>query len=151
MSTLVHVLHVVTTPIFEVITWPFRSLAPVWALTAISAGAGIFLVWLFGKTSDQEQMKAVRDRIRGNLIGVRLFQHDIGVVLGLQRRIFADTFGFMRLALVPLLVMLVPVVLIMTQLALRFDVRPLSPGDGYGRFPECDIPRTVLDRPRFGA
>jgi hypothetical protein len=129
MSTLVHVLHVVTTPIFEVITWPFRSLAPVWALTAISAGAGIFLVWLFGKTSDQEQIKAVRDRIRGNLIGVRLFQHDIGVVLGLQRRIFADTFGFMRLALVPLLVMLVPVVLIMTQLALRFDVRPLSPGE----------------------
>ncbi len=129
MTSLIHGIHVVMTPIFEVITWPFRSLPPVWALTFISAGAGIFLVWLFGKTSDQDRIKAVRERIRGNLIGVRLFQHDIGVVLNLQGKIFGDTFRFMRLAVLPLLVMLVPVILIMTQLALRFDVRPLTPGE----------------------
>ena len=80
-------------------------------------------------TTVQTRIKAVRERIRGNLIGVRLFQHDVGVVLRLQGKIVGDTFRFMRLALVPLVIMLVPVLLIMTQLALRFDVRPVAPGE----------------------
>ena len=129
MVAIVNAINVVLTPIFDVICWPFRALAPIWALTVISLISGIFLVWLFGKTSDQDRIREIRDRIRGNLIGVRLFQHDIGVVLRLQGKIFGDTFRFMGLALVPLLIMLVPVLLIMTQLQLRFDVRPLEVGE----------------------
>ena len=129
MGALVTLINSVLTPIFDVICWPFRALAPIWALAVISFASGIFLVWLFGKTSDQDRVREVRDRIRGNLIGVRLFQHDIGVVLRLQGKIFGDTFRFMGLALVPLLIMLVPVLLIMTQLQLRFDVRPLEVGE----------------------
>ena len=129
MGALVNLINSVLTPIFDVICWPFRALPPIWALGVISFASGIFLVWLFGKTSDQKRVREVRDRIRGNLIGVRLFQHEIGVVLSLQGKIFGDTFRFMGLALVPLLIMLVPVLLIMTQLQLRFDVRPLEVGE----------------------
>lgn len=128
MGALVNLINSVLTPIFDVICWPFRALAPIWALTVISLISGIFLVWLFGKTSDQDRIREIRDRIRGNLIGVRLFQHDIGVVLRLQGKIFGDTFRFMGLALVPMLIMIVPVVLIMTQLNLRFAVHPLEAG-----------------------
>lgn len=129
MGALVNLINSVLTRIFDVICWPFRALPPIWALGVISFASGIFLVWLFGKTSDQKRVREVRDRIRGNLIGVRLFQHEIGVVLSLQGKIFGDTFRFMGLALVPLLIMLVPVLLIMTQLQLRFDVRPLEVGE----------------------
>lgn len=129
MVAIVNAVNVVVTPVFDLICWPFRALAPIWALSAISLTSGIFLVWLFGKTSDQDRIREIRDRIRGNLIGVRLFQHDIGVVLNLQRKIFGDTFRFMGLALVPLVIMIVPVVLIMTQLNLRFAVQPLETGE----------------------
>ena len=98
-------------------------------MTAISLVSGVVMVWIFGKVSDQDTIKQLRERIRGNLIGVRLFQSDIGVVLQLQRRIFGDTFSYMRYALVPMVVLLVPVVLIMTQLNLRFAARPLEPGE----------------------
>ena len=98
-------------------------------MTAISFVSGVVMVWIFGKVSDQDTIRQVRERIRGNLIGVRLFQSDIGVVLQLQRRIFGDTFSYMRYALVPMVVLLVPVVLIMTQLNLRFAARPLEPGE----------------------
>ena len=128
MVTIVNAVNVVLTPLFDLICWPFRTVSPIWALTVISFASGIFLVWLFGKTSDQDRIREIRDRIRGNLIGVRLFQHDIGVVLHLQRKIFGDTFRFMGLALVPLVIMIVPVVLIMTQLNLRFAVQPLDTG-----------------------
>ena len=129
MVAIINAINVVLTPIFDVICWPFRALPPIWALTVISFAAGIFLVWLFGKTSDQDRIRKIRDRIRGNLLGVRLFQHDIGVVLKLQGRIFGDTFRFMGLALIPMLIMIVPVVMIMTHLNLRFAVRPLEAGE----------------------
>ena len=129
MVPIINLINVVLTPVFDLICWPFRALAPMWALATISLASGILLVWLFGKTSDQDRIREIRDRIRGNLIGVRLFQHDISVVLSLQGRIFGDTFRFMGLALVPMLIMIVPVTLIMTQLNLRFAVRPLEAGE----------------------
>ena len=125
---LVNLIHLALTPLFDVICWPLRTLAPVWALALISCGSGVLLVWLFGRISDQQRIREVRDRIRGNLLGVRLFRRDVGVVLRLQLRIFADTFRFLRLAAVPMLIMLLPVILIMTQLNLRFAVRPVEAG-----------------------
>lgn len=129
MAALASFLHAALTPIFDLVCRPFLALPPIWALAAISCGSGVLLVWLFGRTSDQARIHEVRDRIRGNLLGVRLFQRDITVVLRLQRRIFGDTFRFLRLAVVPMLVMLAPVLLIMTQLNLRFAVRSIEPGE----------------------
>ena len=98
-------------------------------MAAISLLSGIAMVWVFGKVSDQKTIKVLREQIRGNLIGVRLFQSDIRVVLRLQSRIFKDTFRYMKLALVPMFVLILPIFLIMTQLNLRFAVRPLLPGE----------------------
>ena len=86
------------------------------------------MVWIFGKVSDQQTIKDIRERIRGNLIGVRLFQSDIRVVIQLQRYIFGDTLQYMKLALIPMIVLIIPVLIIMTQLNLRFAVRPMEPG-----------------------
>ena len=129
MVVFANLLHVALTPLFDVICWPLRAFAPIWALGLLSCSSGVLLVWLFGRISDQEQIREVRDRIRGNLLGVRLFRRDIRVVLRLQVRIFADTFRFLRLATIPMLIMLVPVGLIMTQLNLRFAVRPVEAGE----------------------
>ncbi len=129
MVTVVDLIHRALTPLFDLLCWPFLGLPPIWAMAFISLISGVAMVWIFGKVSDQGTIKVLRDQIRGNLIGVRLFQSDIGVVLKLQGRIFGDTFRYMKLALVPLVVLLVPVLLIMTQLNLRFAVRPLAPGE----------------------
>lgn len=114
---------------FDLLCWPLRPLPPIGALTVLSALCGVALVWAFGKTSDQATIRRLRERIRGNLIGVRIFRRDTGVVLRLQRRIFADTARYLRRALVPMVVLLAPVVLVMAQLNLRFAARPVAPGE----------------------
>ena len=129
MVTVVDLVNRFLTPVFDLVCWPFRGVPPIWAMAVISLVSGVAMVWIFGKVSDQDTIKAVREQIRGNLIGVRLFQSDIGVVMRLQRRILADTMHYMKYALVPMIVLLVPVLLIMTQLNLRFAVRPLAPGE----------------------
>jgi len=129
MSGLVKILDIVLTGLFDVLVWPFKSLAPIWPILFISFVAGIVMLWIFGKVSNQDAIKRIRDRIRGNLIGVRLFQDDIGVLLRLQGTILIDTLRYMKHSLVPMLIMIVPVLLIMIQLNLRFSVRPLAPGE----------------------
>lgn len=129
MSGLVKIVDIFLTGLFDILVWPFKSLAPIWPILFISFVAGIIMLWIFGKVSNQDAIKRIRDRIRGNLIGVRLFQDDIGVLLRLQGTILIDTLRYMKHSLVPMLIMIVPVLLIMIQLNLRFSVRPLAPDE----------------------
>lgn len=122
-------LNALLTRSFDLFFIPFRGIDPMWALLAISVLTGVFMLWLFGKVSDQETIGSVRDRIRGNLIAVRLFGDDLRVLLVLQGRILWGTLTYLRYAFVPMLIMIVPVVLILTQLNLRFEARPLAEGE----------------------
>jgi hypothetical protein len=115
--------------LFDAVFWPFRGLGPIWPLIVISFATGILMLWIFGKVSNQGAIRTVRDRIRGNLIGIRLFGDDLGILFRLQGRILRQTASYLGHSLVPVLVMLVPVVLVLTQLNLRFSVRPMQPGE----------------------
>jgi hypothetical protein len=95
----------------------------------ISLVTGVLMLWIFGKVSDQETIHKVRDRIRGNLLGVRIFGDEIGLLFRLQGRILKDTALYLRYAFAPMLVMIVPVLLVLIQMNLRFAVRPLDPGE----------------------
>jgi hypothetical protein len=87
------------------------------------------MLWVYARVPDQAGIRTSRDRIRGYLFGVRIFQHDLGVVGRLQLQILAETFRYFRCSLVPLVVMLGPLVLILIQLNLFFGLQPL-PRDG---------------------
>jgi hypothetical protein len=47
----------------------------------------------------------------------------------LQGRIFRQTLTYLRYAMMPMVVMLIPVLLMLVQLNLRFAVQPLAPGE----------------------
>lgn len=117
------------TGLFDGFFWPFRGLAPIWALTVISFVAGILMLWIFGKVSNQEAIRVVRDRMRGNVIGIRLFGDDLAILMRLQVRILRHTAVYFGRALVPMLVLIVPMIFILVQLNLRFSVRPMEPGE----------------------
>jgi hypothetical protein len=115
--------------LFELFFRPFRGFEPIWALAVISLLAGVLMLWLFGKVSNQETIRVVRDRIRGNLLGIRLFGDDIGLLFLLQGRVMRQTLTYLRHALIPILVMIIPVLFILIQMNLRFSLRPLKPGE----------------------
>ena len=122
-------LNAASTGFFDLVFAPFRPLPPFWGLTFISLVTGVVMLWIFGKASDQDTIRRVRDRIRGNLLGVRIFGDEIGMLFRLQGRILKDTALYLRYAFAPMLVMLVPVLLVLTQMNLRFAARPLEPGE----------------------
>jgi hypothetical protein len=117
------------TGLFDLLLAPFGALAPLWALVAMSCAVGVLMVWIFGRVSDQAAVGRVRDRIRGNLLGIRIFGDDVRLLFLLLGRVLGGTAAYLRLALGPMLVMLVPLALILIQLDLRFSARPLAAGE----------------------
>jgi hypothetical protein len=87
------------------------------------------MLWVFGRVSNQKVISRVREEIRGNLLAVRLYQHDVGVVLRLQGRILRATLVYFRYSFRPILILIVPVFLILAQLNLYFSLRPLQEGE----------------------
>lgn len=142
---LARAINATMTGLFDLLVWPFRSMGPIWALLFVSLVAGVLMLWLFGKTSSQDRIKSIRDYIRGNMMAIRLYGDDLGLLFRLQGRIFRSTLVYMGLAMVPMLVMLVPVLLILIQLNLRFQARPLAPGES------TVVKVTLRDGPAVGA
>ena len=81
MNSLVALLNRTLNGLFDLLLRPFLGLPPIWALLAISLVAGVLMLWIFGRVSDQKAIKAIRDKIRGHLLGLRIFGDEIGLLL----------------------------------------------------------------------
>lgn len=113
----------------DLLLYPFRGISPLWALVWISILTGLLLVWVFGKVSNQEAIGRIRRTIRGNLLAVRIYRHEIRTVVDLEREILRDTLGYARHSARPMLVLAVPLLLILAQLHPNFSRRPFQPGE----------------------
>lgn len=129
VTAIVRYFNAAMTGTFDLVFFPFRFVQPFWGLAFVSLVTGVLMLWIFGKVSDQDTIHTVRDRIRGNLLGVRIFGDDIGLLFRLQGRVLKDTAIYLRYAFAPMLVMIVPVLVVLIQMNLRFAVRPLEPGE----------------------
>jgi hypothetical protein len=103
---------------------------PGWLSNAIvSAVAGVLLMLLFKYTSNQSAIGRVRDSIKAHMLVLKLFKDSIAVTLQAQGTIFKGAFLLIFYALRPMLVMILPVSLLLSQLSLFYQARPLLPGE----------------------
>lgn len=106
------------------------AILPGWLSATLAAvGTGILALIAFKYTSNQRAIKRVRDDIKANLLALSLFKDNIAVSLKAQGRICVSAFKLLVLAVVPMLVMIVPMSLMLGQLALWYQARPLAVGD----------------------
>jgi hypothetical protein len=100
--------------------------APEWlSATAVAAFTGLLMLVVYKYTSNQRAIKRVRDDISANLLTLKLFKDNTSAVLKAQRRLLVGAGWMLLLALVPMAVLLVPVTLLLGQLSLWYDGRPL--------------------------
>src|SRR5438105_4499370 len=99
---------------------------PGWlSATMIGAITGIGMLVLFKFTSNQNAIKRTRNGIKANLLALSLFKEDIFVGLRCQRALLQGAARLLVLSLVPMLVMFLPTCLLLGQLALWYQSRPL--------------------------
>ena len=119
----------VLTSIFTLLLKPFEGGNALGGLIFISVLTGGVMLFLFRFTSNQEAMKEVKTRISAYFLELRLYSHDISNVIASQGKILRSNLSYMKLSLIPAVVMIVPVILVMVQLNLRYASQQLAPGE----------------------
>jgi hypothetical protein len=111
--------------------WLFSPFAehPTIGLLVWSALTGVAMTYVFGKTSNQTGLTRAANRVRAQLLAVKLFKDDLTVTMWCQVALMKATGARLWHSVPPMLVMLVPLFLVLTQLALRYEFRPLLPGE----------------------
>jgi hypothetical protein len=102
---------------------------PGWlSATVVAVLTGAAGILAFKYTSNQGAIKRTRRGIRANLLAVKLFKDNIRLGLRSQVRVMLGALRLLPLALVPLLVMIVPMSLLLAQLAAWYQFAPLPVG-----------------------
>jgi len=107
---------------------PFAGLPAQVALVVLSLLAGIVAAIAFRYTSPQTRLKRVADQVRASLLAMRLFKEDLRSVFAAQGTLFKASGLRLIYSLPPLVVLIVPFVLMLAQLAMWYEFRPLTPG-----------------------
>ena len=123
----------INTGLTQLADWLLAPLAtaPLLDLLCWSAIAGVVMTLVFGKTSNQKALRWAADQTRAELLAIKLFKDDLGVTFRCQLQLLKATFWRLVYSLVPVLVMAVPFTLVLAQLALRYEHRPLAAGREY--------------------
>lgn len=127
------------------------GMLPGWLSATLVAGVtGVLLLLVFKFTSNQVAIDRVRRDIDAHLLALKLFKDSAQVALRAQGRILAGAGRLFLLAIVPMLVMALPVTLLLGQLGLWYESRPLRVGEetvvtlGLGGGPDSPWPAVSL-------
>ena len=132
MNSIVDLLTAAGRTFVDILLYPFSSFgaeSSVWGLLLVSVISGVLFLILYGKISAQGTVKKVKRGIGANLLEAVLYRHDLRTSLGAQTKMFGGGFLYFMLAVPPILIMLIPCVLILAQLELRYGARPLRVGE----------------------
>jgi uncharacterized membrane protein (DUF106 family) len=116
-------------PVFDWLQWPLAGLPAVVGVLVWSIPVGVFALWVFGKTSNQDRIAAVKRKIYAGLFEIRLFNDDLRAIMRAQKEIFGHVLHYQALALKPMIFILPPLVLVMVQLHQFYGFKGFEPGE----------------------
>lgn len=124
MEFLLTALAVAAQAVFAVL----QGAPPLLTLAAISVLAGVGMLWVFGRLSDQEAIRAVKRELAACLYEVRLFADEPWLIWRAQKRLLAGNLRYLALMIRPALILTVPMVLLLVHMDAFYGRAPLSVG-----------------------
>ena len=129
MSSLANIADLFFGGFVSALIWPCSAFDPLWGLLLVSAVSGVVLLKIYGLVSNQKAIRKVKSDIGGALLEVVLYRHDVRTILGAQFSLFKLASKYFLLAVPPIVVLMIPCILLLAQLNLRFGYRPVSAGE----------------------
>ena len=114
------------TRLFSLLLAPLAGLPAVYGLLAVSIVSGTLLVFIYGLVSNQGALKRVKKRIAAGIYESVLFRHDLALSLKAQAGMLWGGVKYFALAIPPLAILLIPSLVILAQLNLRYGARPIG-------------------------
>lgn len=126
-----NIFNAVFSAIFNMLFYPFNSLAPVWGMLIISFVTGVVMLFIFKATSDQKGIKQAKNFVKAHFLAIRLYRDDIGLMFNTMKNILVSNMLYMKKSLRPMLFLIVPVGVILIQLGSRYEFRPFKVGETF--------------------
>lgn len=123
------IFHSLFGKIFDILFFPFRSLSPWVGMVFVSFLTGLFMLYVFRFTSNQEGIRKVKNRIKAHLLELRLFKDSFAISFKAQGSILRHNLKYIGYSARPMLVMIIPLILIIIHLNLWFGYKSLSNGE----------------------
>ena len=114
--------------VFDFVVLPFRGMPAIVGLTVISLLISVVMLIGFRAVSDQDALEEVKRRIYGGVYEIRLYKDDLRTIFAAQVGILRETMTYFRLSMVPMLWMMVPILIIVSQLQFQYGYESLEPG-----------------------
>lgn len=111
------------------LTPPIAGLSGWLSNTIISALLGPLLLIFFKYISNQSAIQRARDDMKAHMLALKLFKDSFSVTLRAPWGLFQGALRLLFHSIRPLLIMLVPVSLLLAQMGLWYQYRPLKPGE----------------------
>src|SRR5215831_15106979 len=114
--------------VFRFVLSLFQGHNPMWSLLPISALLGVAMLWVFGRTSNQESIQRTKNRLKARMLEMRLFTDEPRLVWEAQKGLLLANLRFLGLTLRPALFLAIPMVLVFVQLEAFYGRTPLNVG-----------------------
>jgi len=99
--------------------------SPLAIVIVLSLVVGLLMVVVFGYTSDQKAIGIAKDQLKAHLLAVRLYRDQIPVVMGSYGKILRGTGRYLKLAFMPLLYVIAPIIFLMVQVDRYLGYTPI--------------------------
>lgn len=98
-------------------------------ITILSIVFGVLMLVAFKYLSNQKAIARVNNDIKANLLALKLYKDELRVTFVAQGRLFWAVVRLQRYMLTPVLILLLPMMIVLAQMGIRYQWRPLAPGE----------------------
>lgn len=113
------------TQLFDLLLIPFEAMGREVSMIAVGGIFGVLALVVFKHISSQKGIKAAKDKIKGHMIAIRLYQDDLVVVGTSIVKVLLRNLQYVALNFGPFLPLAIPFVFVIAQMVTRYSFEPL--------------------------
>lgn len=117
--------HRLITRLLDLVFGPLERAGTEWVILVSGAVFGVLALWIFKYISPQDAIRRTKDRIKGNLIEIRLYQDNLRLVTAAIGKVLWANLRYLGLNLGPFVPLAIPFALLAGQLVVRYAYDPI--------------------------
>ncbi|MDG1050377.1 MAG: hypothetical protein P8M11_16455 [Planctomycetota bacterium] len=113
------------TSFFDLVLTPLEAVSDEFALLFVSGLFGVLALWIFKHISWQAGIKGTKDKIKGHLIEIRIYQDDLVTVGKAIAKVLFRNLQYLVLNFGPFVPLAIPFALVAAQMVVRYGFEPV--------------------------
>ncbi|MAG64010.1 hypothetical protein CMO84_10870 [Candidatus Woesearchaeota archaeon] len=117
--------------IFDLLLTPLEAIGEEFAMIVVSGVFGVLALLVFKHISSQKGIKAAKDKIKGHMIEIRIYQDDLVLVSKAIGKVLLRNLQYVGLNFGPFIPLSIPFAFVIAQMVVRYGFVPMPVQEDY--------------------